>query len=139
MRRDVECGLHERAAISRMILRVVEAVHLSWFSENDEHHSEPMGRNLDAIFVGMLVVIGTSEGKPLTLSGISKSLDMPHQTVARKLRHLMEIGIVQRRGDRYEYVAERLDRPERRLAVLNARKRVVRCALELQKLSKMDR
>ena len=96
----------ERAAIGIAVLncmRVMRNTHLPKVA---------LGELGDLLFVGFHVFIGHAHGRPQTVAALSHSLELSRATVARRLKRLIELGVVESEGVLY-YMTERINQMAR--------------------------
>src|SRR5215470_11941185 len=86
--RNVALG-RERLILSRMFVEIAQAEHAC------------LDLDLHSWLTGMLVSIGTLEGKPLNASKLANILMCSRTTILRKLEVLVEHGAVRKRGTTY--------------------------------------
>lgn len=122
--------VRERLAICRMLIEVITIAHNTHFPGGS------ITTTSDALLVAAAVFIGHAEGRPMGASKIAAVLQMPHQTVLRKLAVLIENKIIHRRGNVYCMVVSGLHAPKR----VAQTRRVARSVLQAADvLSKMDK
>jgi DNA-binding transcriptional ArsR family regulator len=90
----------ERAAFGNALLntvRIARDLHMPALS---------LGEVEDLIFVCTAVLCSHAYGRPATAASLSRTLELPRATVGRKLRRLIELGLVERDGPLF-YCSER--------------------------------
>jgi hypothetical protein len=92
-----------RKALARMFIELTLAFHATIYPLGEE----PDDLDADLALVGVAVMLGHAEGRAMTGSEIEALLHMPHSTTLRRLRILMERGLIKRIGDRYYLEPER--------------------------------
>src|SRR5262249_36304892 len=75
----------------------------TFFPNMPLHKARKRGR------VGATVGLAHLRGRPVTLASLSRQLEMPHATTERRLKELIQMGWVYRRGRRYLPRLERLE------------------------------
>jgi len=81
----------ERAHLGRSLLNFMRIA-------RDAHTPGEVG---DLLFTAIEVFIGHAFERPMVRSELSRNLEMPRNTVRRKLQHLIEIGLVECIDHRY--------------------------------------
>ena len=69
----------------------------------------PYGITRQTVLPFAAVVIGQAERRPMTAQKIAHYVGAPRTTVIRRLRRLVELGAIARRGTRYYVTTERLN------------------------------
>jgi hypothetical protein len=87
------------------------------------------------ILVGAALGYAQLRGRPLTLAGLSRSIEMPSATAARILEELKLSGWVHKRGKHYILDFARLEEPEYAEYFEEAARRI---AIANKKLSALD-
>jgi biotin operon repressor len=82
---------HERAHLGRSLLNFMRIA-------RDAHTPGEVG---DLLFTAIEVFIGHAFERPMVGSELSRNLEMPRNTVRRKLQRLIEIGLVECIDHRY--------------------------------------
>jgi DNA-binding transcriptional ArsR family regulator len=101
----------ERALLGRSLLNFMRIV-------RDAHAPDlTLGEVGDLLFAAIEVFVGHAFERPMVLSELSRNLEMPRDTVRRKLRRLIEIGLVERIDDRY-YMTAKVNAPLQREVLL---------------------
>ena len=101
----------ERALLGRSLLNFMRIV-------RDAHAPDlTLGEVGDLLFPAIEVFVGHAFERPMVLSELSRNLEMPRDTVRRKLRRLIEIGLVERIDDRY-YMTAKVNAPLQREVLL---------------------
>jgi DNA-binding transcriptional ArsR family regulator len=101
----------ERAFLGRSLLNFIRIV-------RDAHAPDlTLGEVGDLLFAAIEVFVGQAFERPMVLSELSRNLEMPRDTVRRKLRRLIEIGLVERIDDRY-YMTAKVNAPLQREVLL---------------------
>lgn len=85
----------ERAQIARLFLNLTRT------SRNAIAPEMTLYEWGEYVAIGCQVLIGHAQNRPLTASQIARFLEMPRPTVLRRLKILLELGIVARIGTRY--------------------------------------
>ena len=86
-----------RAALSRMYIELTLAFYATIFPLGEV----PTETDANLTLVGVAVLLGHAEGRPMTARRIEALLHMPHSTTLRRLGELVERGIVKRIGTKY--------------------------------------
>src|SRR6266436_2106994 len=85
-------GMQERPKvkpiISRMMMDLLRIFQEVGFDNRD------YGRNLESLYILLVVFIGHAEKRPMTAARISRFLGLPRSTVVRKLAQLIQSGHV---------------------------------------------
>ena len=97
----------ERAHLGRSLLNFMRIA-------RDAHTPGELG---DLLFTAIEVFIGHAFERPMLLSELSRNLEMPRNTVRRKLQRLIEIGLVERIDQRY-YMTAKVNAPLQREVLL---------------------
>ena len=84
-----------RVALARMFIELTVAFHNSTFPLD----GEPTEMDADLVLVAVAVLLGHSEGNPMTARCIENLLHMPHSTTLSRLNALVGRGIVVKRTD----------------------------------------
>jgi len=101
----------ERALLGRSLLNFMRIV-------RDAHAPDlTLGEVGDLLFAAIEVFVGHAFERPMVLSELSRNLEMPRDTVRRKLRRLIAIGLVERIDDRY-YMTAKVNAPLQREVLL---------------------
>jgi DNA-binding transcriptional ArsR family regulator len=102
----------ERAHLGRSLLNFMRIV-------RDAHAPDlTLGEVGDLLFtVAIEVFIGHAFKRPMVLSELARNLEMPRDTVRRKLQRLIEIGLVERIDHRY-YMTAKANAPLQREVLL---------------------
>jgi hypothetical protein len=69
------------------------------------------GGHFEMTMIVVGVVFGELEGRPFQASKLAEFLRMPRPTLVRRLKDLVEDGIIERRGGRYFANPERINSP----------------------------
>src|SRR5262245_60428082 len=118
----------ERAHLGRSLLNFMRIT-------RDAHAPElTLGEIGDLLFTAIEVFVGHAFERPMVLSELSRNLEMPRDAVRRKLRRLIEIGLVECIDHRY-YMTAKANAPLQR-EVLLAHLRNLQSAIK--EVSKMD-
>jgi IclR helix-turn-helix domain len=89
---------------------------------------------IEHYYISLAVLIGDLEGKPLTISKLSRAVGFPRSTLLRKVAVLIDLGYVERVGRLY-YTSPGVNIPRYRVILA----RSVRMNLNTaKKVSKMD-
>jgi DNA-binding transcriptional MocR family regulator len=59
---------------------------------------EKFADRMESLYVGMCVALGHMERRPFSVSKLAAYLEAPRTTVLRQLDHLVERGVIARRG-----------------------------------------
>jgi Crp-like helix-turn-helix domain len=86
---DEELNARNRA-ILLMVLDLLRQTHSTFLGG-----PERFGRDLDILFVGMVIWLGSQENRPMTPHKLADYLGMPRNTAARKIQKLKRRGIVE--------------------------------------------
>jgi CRP-like cAMP-binding protein len=86
----------ERLVICRLLVSMTKELHASVYGDDCN-----FGAHLEALFVGLAVLIGHGERKPMNATKVALYLGMPRPTVLRKLEEFIQLGIIVRRGNYY--------------------------------------
>jgi len=78
----------------------------------------PLGPDIMLLFVLASVAATANKGLPATASKIAFYLEMPRETVRRRLQELVELGLVEREGDSYRQIARLTELQIKHLAKL---------------------
>jgi len=101
----------ERAHLGRSLLNFMRIV-------RDAHAPDlTLGEVGDLLFTAIEVFVGHAFERPMDLSELSRNLEMPRDTVRRKLQRLIEIGLVERIDHRY-YMTAKVNTPLQREVLL---------------------
>ena len=84
-----------RAALARMFIELARAFHTSTFPLDQE----PTEIDADLVLVAVAVLLGHSEGNPMTARCIENLLHMPHSTTLSRLNALVGRGIIVKRAN----------------------------------------
>src|SRR6516225_9640559 len=118
----------ERAHLGRSLLNFMRIT-------RDAHAPElTLGEIGDLLFTAIEVFVGHAFERPMVLGELSRNLEMPRDAVRRKLRRLIEIGLVECIDHRY-YMTAKANAPLQR-EVLLAHLRNMQSAIK--EVSKMD-
>jgi len=85
----------QRAAHAHNILGILRVVRNTYFPQYR------LSDVVENIYVALPVFIAHVAGKPATASQIARTLEMPRNTIVRKLDWLIQEGYVRRRGTKY--------------------------------------
>src|SRR5262249_30046459 len=103
----------ERAQLGRSLLNFMRIT-------RDAHAPElTLGEIGDLLFTAIEVFVGHAFERPMVLSELSRNLEMPRDAVRRKLRRLIEIGLVECIDHRY-YMTAKANAPLQREVLLGA-------------------
>ena len=94
----IEKAAH-RLVLVRLTLDMLRLVHTT-YAPNEE----PFGARMETLAVALCVALGTFEGKPFTATKIAAYLDMPRNSVVRRLKRLERKWDAIERGPRSTYV-----------------------------------
>lgn len=72
---------------------------------------EKFADRMESLYVGMCVALGHMERRPFSVSKLAAYLEAPRTTVLRQLDHLVERGVIARRGHHYFMNEERANQP----------------------------
>jgi len=86
----------ERAQVARLFLNLTRT------SRNAIAPQMTLYQWGEYVAIGCQVLIGHAHGRPLTASQIARFLEMPRGTVLRRLKAMVELGILTRTGTRYQ-------------------------------------
>src|SRR5215467_12284786 len=118
----------ERALLGRSLLNFMRIV-------RDAHTPDlTLGEVGDLLFTALEVFIGHAFQRPMLLSELSRNLELPRNSVRRKVQRLIEIGLVERIDNRY-YMTAKANAPLQR-EVLLAHLRNMQSAMK--EVSKLD-
>jgi hypothetical protein len=87
----------ERSALARMFIELNFAFHTTVFPL-DQTPSDP---DANLALVAVAVMLGHSEGHPMTASQLASYLQMPRTSVLRRLDALLALGLIQRIRGKY--------------------------------------
>jgi hypothetical protein len=85
----------ERSILWRMLVELSRSYHLTHFP------GESFEANVGMLLVWMTVGLGHVEGKPMNATKIAETMNMPRATAIRKLKELVQRGILLRMGQIY--------------------------------------
>ena len=98
----------ERTAMMRFFVQVLQI------------QKNQMGSgDMSAMAVAWIVALGHLEGRLFNASSISSYLGMPRTTVMRKLRGLVEAGVIEQRGHEYYLAAKYEFMPDAQYAAVS--------------------
>src|SRR5499433_4587183 len=118
----------QRAYLGRSLLNFMRIA-------RDAHAPDlTLGEVGDLLFTALEVFIGHAFERPMVLSELSRNLELPRNSVRRKVQRLIEIGLVERIDNRY-YMTAKANAPLQR-EVLLAHLRNMQSAIK--EVSKMD-
>jgi biotin operon repressor len=101
----------ERAHLGRSLLNFMRIV-------RDAHTPDlTLGEVGDLLFTALEVFIGHAFERPMLLSELSRNLELPRNSVRRKVQRLIEIGLVERIDNRY-YMTAKANAPLQREVLL---------------------
>jgi len=101
----------ERAHLGRSLLNFMRIV-------RDAHTPDlTLGEVGDLLFTALEVFIGHAFQRPMLLSELSRNLELPRNSVRRKVQRLIEIGLVERIDNRY-YMTAKANAPLQREVLL---------------------
>ena len=89
-----------RSIVWRLVMDLMRARHKSVLNKG-----RPLGPDIMLLFVLASVAATANKGLPATASKIAFYLEMPRETVRRRLQELVELGLVEREGDSYRQIA----------------------------------
>src|SRR5262249_15680337 len=88
----------------------------------DAHAPElTLGEIGDLLFTAIEIFVGHAFERPMVLSELSRNLEMPRDAVGRKLRRLIEIGLVECIDNGYYMTAKANGRDQRELLLAHLR------------------
>ena len=85
-------GAKKRVVIWRLLTGILREVHKL-------HFDGPLGADLDLLMILGAVVASENEGRPTSASKISNYLEMPRETVRRKMVQLEKLGLLKSSGN----------------------------------------
>lgn len=94
----------ERLVLSRFVTAFDNIIHAANYG-----NARRFGSTRDLQGVVRVVLLAQLEGRPLGISKIADVVDMPRATVERKLQALIELGMIERNGQRYQVPLSRLN------------------------------
>ena len=101
----------ERAHLGRSLLNFMRIV-------RDAHAPDlTLGEIGDLLFTAIEVFIGHAFERPMLLSELSRNLELPRNSVRRKVQRLIEIGLVECIDNRY-YMTAKANAPLQREVLL---------------------
>src|SRR5262249_28411033 len=101
----------ERAHLGRSLLNFMRIV-------RDAHTPDlTLGEVGDLLFTALEVFIGHAFERPMLLSELSRNLELPRNSVRRKVQRLIEIGLVEFIDNRY-YMTAKANAPLQREVLL---------------------
>ena len=101
----------ERAHLGRSLLNFIRIA-------RDAHAPDlTLGEVGDLLFTAIEVFIGHAFERPVVLSELSRNLELPRNSVRRKVQRLIEIGLVERIDHRY-YMTAKMNAPLQREVLL---------------------
>jgi len=101
----------ERAHLGRSLLNFMRIV-------RDAHTPDlTLGEVGDLLFTALEVFIGHAFERPMLLSELSRNLELPRNSVRRKVQRLIEIGLVECIDNRY-YMTAKANAPLQREVLL---------------------
>ena len=101
----------ERAHLGRSLLNFMRIV-------RDAHAPNlTLGEVGDLLFTAIEVFVGHAFERPMLLSELSRNLELPRNSVRRKVQRLIEIGLVERIDNRY-YMTAKANAPLQREVLL---------------------
>src|SRR5215468_3664056 len=119
---------HERAHLGRSLLNFMRIT-------RDAHAPElTLGEIGDLLFTAIEVFVGHAFERPMVLGELSRNLEMPRDAVRRKLRRLIEIGLVECIDHRY-YMTAKANAPLQREVLLA---HLCNMQAAINEVSKMD-
>jgi hypothetical protein len=95
-----------RITTAKLTLGVLQTLNRARFQRSGD-----LGANLDMIVIGLGIYIGQHEGRPFTTAKLALYLGMKRPTVHRRIKQLVEAGIVQRIDSVVTYRDEWLNAP----------------------------
>lgn len=87
--------MRQRLIIARLVVEITRGFARVYYPKMG------LARSRDLQTVAMAVFIGEAGGRPMSLSGVARYIDMPPASVQRKLNTLIRLGYVIRRGRCY--------------------------------------
>jgi hypothetical protein len=87
----------ERKVVGTLLLNLLFAI----FEHNEAHLKRHFGASLEAMAVGIAVVLAQLASRPTSVVRIAQLLGVPRRTVTNKLRELAASGAVIREGSHY--------------------------------------
>jgi DNA-binding transcriptional ArsR family regulator len=116
----------ERAHLGRSLLNFMRIT-------RDAHAPELIREIGDLLFTAIEVFVGHAFGRPMVLSELSRNLEMPRDAVRRKLRRLIEIGLVECIDHRY-YMTVKANAPLQREVLLAHLRNMQSAIIEVSKM-----
>jgi DNA-binding transcriptional ArsR family regulator len=118
----------ERAHLGRALINFMRIV-------RDAHAPDlTLGEVGDLLFTALEVFIGHAFERPMALSELSRNLELPRDTVRRKLQRLIEIGLVER-IDQHYYMTAKVNAPLQREVLLAHLRNMDAAIKELSKMT----
>ena len=117
----------ERARVARLVLNLLHTVRNAYTPELTLEEAS------EFLFLMMHLFIGHVQGKPLSASRLARVAEMPRTTVLRRLAVLIEVGYLERIGNRY-YVTAKANVPNQRRVLLDHINNIQHAAKELSKM-----
>ncbi|MCB1466667.1 MAG: hypothetical protein KDK08_05890 [Rhizobiaceae bacterium] len=118
--------------------RVITALILDLIAISNALNAEDGMMHVDLYVIGCAVLMGQLENRPMNARKISHYVGAPRSTVIRKLQQLMESGVVVKaEGNTFRIDPDWLNRSMPRSKLDRLKRRILRSAVELNKLSKV--
>jgi DNA-binding transcriptional ArsR family regulator len=122
----------ERAHLGRSLLNFIRIA-------RDAHAPDlTLGEVGDLLFTAIEVFIGHAFERPMTLSELSRNLEVSRDIVRRKLRRLIEIGLVERVDHRY-YMTAKVNAPLQREVLLAHLRNMQAAIKEVSEMNLLNR
>jgi IclR helix-turn-helix domain len=118
---------HERARVARLALSLLRTVRNAYTPDLT------LAEASEFLFLMMHLFIGHAQGKPLSASRLARIAEMPRTTVLRRLAMLIELGYLERIGNRY-YLTAKSNVPYQRRVLLEHISNIQHTAKELSKM-----
>jgi hypothetical protein len=117
----------QRLVMLRMLIDLMRIVHKHYAPPD-----EPFGSRVETLAVGCCVALGTLENKPFSVAKIATYMQIPRNTVTRRLERLVQHwGIIERRGRHYYLRPEVANRPRALASYREVRRAIQRAVAEL--------
>jgi hypothetical protein len=123
-----------KLALARMFFAESHALYQDYFKA----HGLRFASSIELSIVGRAVFMGYAEGKPMGLAQLERFLEMPRATLRRRLRDLMNLGYIERQGNRYVCRPEALNSPEMHRSIERARKLLFETYAAVREISRAE-
>ena len=122
----------ERALVARLVLSMLRTVRNAYTPELT------LAECSEFLFLMMHLFIGHVEGKPLSASRLARIAEMPRTSVLRHLGALIELGYIERKGNKY-YLTAKSNVPNQRRVLVDHINNIQHAANELSKMDVRSR